>query len=118
MAYLIVEELKKQVILPEKLFSVKLSCGSDTLPQDNVDYYTRLVSILKKCVENPMGIKKLMSLYKRAKRNKVRPPSMHSATYYSTKVMVGALLKNEYVNKNNKGYYTSKKGKILLQSKI
>lgn len=114
----IVNELKKEVCLPEKIFSVKLNCASDNLPESSLDYYLRLVSILKKCVEHPMGIKKIRSLYTRSKRNKVRPPTRFPATYYSTKVMLECLLINQYLKQNAHGYYTSSKGKTLLDSKL
>ena len=114
----VVKELKKELTLPEKIFSVKLNCASDNLPESDIDYYLRLVSILKKCVEHPMGVKKIRSLYTRSKRNKVRPPTKFPATYYSTKVMLDCLQTNQYIKQNAQGYYTSSKGKTLLDSKL
>ena len=108
----------KELKLPEKLFTVKLNCASDTIPEKGIEYYLRMVSILKKCVENPMGIKKIRSIYKRYKKNKVKPPTRFNATYYSTKVLLNCLFENQYLNKNKLGYYASSKAKDLLNSKL
>lgn len=112
------EELTKELKLPQKIFTVKLNCASDNLPEQNIDYYMRMVSILKKCVEHPRGIKKIRSLYTRAKKNKVRPPTIFNATYYTTKVILDLLTTHQYLKKTDKGYYTSSKGKTLLDSKL
>ena len=111
--------LEKELDFPDKLFEVKLSCGSERSPLKTIDYYYRAVSILKKLVENPHGMKKLRWEYSRIKRGWVKPPKNCRATYYAIKLILMQLKDRGYLNwKENLGYYTSEKGKTLLSSNL
>ena len=109
------EKLSQNVKFPEKLYTVALNPAS-LLPHLTLEYYCRAVSILKKLIQNPGGIKKLRNYYSRIKRGTVAPPKKVLASRYPLKVMVGALVQAGYLGLMKKGYYTTSKGKQLLQS--
>ena len=107
--------LRDELDLPEKLFEVKLSCGSQRSPLRSVDYYRRAAGILKNLVENPQGLNKLRRNYSKIRRGVVRPPKSCKASYYPIKVMVNQLVNRGYLSWGaKKGYYASEKGKSVL----
>lgn len=111
-------KLATMIILPEKILVNKLSCGSTNPPANIIDYYHRMVSILKKIVENPSGVNKISKKYKTKKKNVVKPPTIKNASRNKIRIMLKLLESAELVNKSEKGYYTSKKGKDFLLNKL
>ena len=110
-----IEILADQLQLPQKIFSLKLSCGSQRPPHYKRHYYARCVSLLRKLVENPRGVKSVCKMYKRKKQSSVTPPKLKNASSNIIRIMLKSLLANGYLNKHPKGYYTTSKGKDLLK---
>ena len=116
--YKVASTLEEILVLPERLYTMKLSCGSERPPERSIDYVYRAVSLLKYLVENPCGIKKLQKKYSKVKRSQVKPPKLKEASYYALKVLLNELVQKGFLEHSTLGYYASSKGKQLLQSNL
>ena len=112
-------ELEKTVKFASKLFLVKLSCGNENPPMKYQDIYLRAVSILRYLTENPQGCSKIRNKYSRMKKNRVKPVKRKPGSYFMVKEILSPLEKEGLISKkDNKGYYTTLKGKELLLKHI
>ena len=111
---LVMETLKKDIVLPEKIIYFKLSCGSTNPPHQLSHYYERVLSILKKLCHNPSGVTKVASFYKTKTGNSVKPPRLKSASRNKIRIILKLLTEKGYLASNLKGYYSTQKAKNLL----
>lgn len=107
--------LKEHCTLPTQHLFKKTSSASERVPFEELDYYSRLGSILRKLIENPSGVSRIASYYKRKKGSSVKPPRIKIMYKPLARAMVSALFKEGLVIKHEKGYCTSKKGKELIE---
>lgn len=108
--------LSKEVILPTSILLRKTSVGSTTIPHQQLHYYCRMASILKKVIENPCGVQKIAKSYKTKKKDSVKPVRMTFMNRRVAAVMLKLLKAKGLVDQNAKGYYASKKAKDLILS--
>jgi ribosomal protein S19E (S16A) len=110
-----IQSISSDLKLPDKIFNLKLSCGSERPPLYKKHYYTRCISILRKLVQNPCGVKSVCKMYKRKKMSSVTPPKLMNASPNVIRIMLKSLFASNYLDRHSKGYYTTKKGKDLLK---
>lgn len=106
--------LKETCALPQEYLIKKMSCGSTNPPHEEIQYYLRMGSILKRIIENPCGFSKIAICYKTKKQDSVKPPKIKFMCNSLAKIMLKKLQDQGLASVNQKGYYASKKGKDLI----
>ena len=106
--------LKDTCTLPPEFLVKKMSCGSTNPPHEELQYYLRMGSILKRIIENPCGFSKIAIAYKTKKQDSVKPPKFKFMCNSLAKIMLKKLQEQGLASVNQKGYYASKKGKDLI----
>ena len=111
----IVEKLKEQVSF-ESLIGYKL-CGADQFIKLSAEpFYYRSTSLLKYLLQNPRGVKHLVKYYsKMKKRDSVKPPKNVGASSFILVKILRTLEAAELIAHNDKGYYTARKGRMILK---
>ena len=118
-----IEDLKKVLELPNTLFYEPL-CSVSKIPALEDHYYDRALSILVKLIRNPSGIKRITKWYSRKKTSTVKRKTKNvNARKKPVRIIVNSLFENELVaktnptitNKSKPGYYTTEKGRKIIE---
>jgi len=96
----------------------KSGACSERIPDNENWYYVRAVSILKFCIENPRGIKKLRRRYGKLRNLGSKPSKKYLASGFLLRHLVQELERNNYLAVHPKGRYTSERGKKLLETAL
>ena len=101
--------------LPASIFYESL-CTASKIPQKEIDYYERALSIIKYLVENPTGVNSIANHYRRPIRSKVKRNTRYIRARKSIlRLILTSLKESNYVfHLKDKGYVTTEKGKKLI----